>query len=148
MSTLLVQRLETELTQELRYKLSHRCQIGAFIPCLYMHNAPSGTFTFELLNSDDEVIMSQDFDSADIKASLSTASNYAHVFYPIIPTNPIQIEYGNYTIKLSATGYSPNDSSYLGWIQQFEDIQNVMDYVPENDTENPLAIRIKEWSES
>lgn len=145
MSTLLIQRLETELSQELSYNLSDRCQIGAFIPYLYMHNAPSGTFTIELLNSDNDIIMSQDFDSADIKASLSTSNNYAHVFYPIVPSNPIQIEYGTYTIKLSASGYSPSESSYLGWIQQHENIQNVMDYVPSYDTENSLAIRIKEY---
>ena len=145
MSTLLVQKLETELAQELSYKLSDRCQIGAFYPYLYMHNAPSGTFTIELLNSDDDAVMTKSFTSADIKASLSTSNNYAHVFYPIIPTNPIQIEYGNYTIKLSASGYSPSDSSYLGWIQQHENIQNIMDYAPAFDTQNSLAIRIKEY---
>lgn len=145
MSTLLVQRLETELTQELRYNLSDRCQIGALIPYLYMHNSPAGTFAIDLLNSDDEIIISQEFDCDDIKAALETSNNYAHVFYPIIPTNPIQIEYGLYTIKLSATGYTPSDSSYLGWIQQFENIQNVMDYVPVNDAQNSLAIRIKEY---
>lgn len=147
MSTLLVQPLITELSQEVRYSLSRRVNIGAFIPYLYMHNAPTGTFIIDLLNSDDDIIMSKSFTCADIKASLSTLNNYAHVFYPIIPTNPIQIEYGTYTIKLSASGYSHSNTSYLGWIQQFENIQNIMDYVPENDTENSLALRIKEWHE-
>ena len=145
MSTLLVQRLETELAQTLSYNMSGRCQVGGFYPYLYMHNAPSGTFTFELLNGDDDVIMTKVFTSADIKTSLSTSNNYAHVFYPIIPTNPIQIEYGNYTIKLSASGYSSSDSSYLGWVQQHENIQNIMDYTPAFDTQNSLAIRIKEY---
>lgn len=145
MSTLLIQKLETELAQELRYNLSDRCQIGAFIPYIYMHNAPSGTFTIDLLNSDDDVIMSKQFDCDDIKTALSSTDNYAHVFYPIIPTSPIQIEYGTYTIKLSASGYSPTNASYLGWIQQHENIQNIMDYVPSDDTKNSLALRIKKW---
>lgn len=147
MSTLLVQELTTELSQELRYSLSKRCQIGAFIPYLYMHNAPAGTFIIDLLNSDDDIIMSKSFTCSDIKTSLSTSDNYAHVFYPIIPTSPIQIEYGTYTIKLSASGYTYSSGSYLGWIQQFENIQNIMDYVPADSTENSLALRIKEWHE-
>jgi hypothetical protein len=145
MSTLLVQRLDTELAQEIRYTSPKRCSVAAFIPYLYLHNAPSGTFTFELLNSDDDIIFSQQFDSADIKASIPTTDNYAHVFYPVVPNNPIQIESGLYTIKLSASGYSPSSTSYLGWIQQFENLQLEMDYVPENDSENPLSIRIKQY---
>ena len=145
MSTLLVQQLETELSQEIRYSSSTRCNIAALIPYIYLHNAPDGTFTFDLLNSDDEVVFSQDFDSADIKASIPTTNNYAHVFYPIVPNNPIQIESGLYTIKLSASGYSPSSTSYLGWIQQFENLQLPMEYVPANDTEKPLAIRIKQY---
>lgn len=145
MSTLLVQRLDTELSQEIRYSSSTRCNIAALIPYIYLHNAPVGLFTLELLNSDDEVVFGQDFDSADIKASIPTTNNYAHVFYPIVPNNPIQIESGLYTIKLSASGYSPSSTSYLGWIQQFENLQLPMEYVPVNDTEKPLAIRIKQY---
>ena len=145
MTTLLFKKLVTTLEQDLRYNSAKRCQIAAFIPYIYMHNSPSGTFIFELLNEDAEVIFSQSFDSAGIKQSLVTTNNYAHVFYPIVPTNPIQIERGLYTIKLSATGYTPSDSSYLGWIQQYENVQNVMDYVPASDAENSLAIRIKKW---
>lgn len=145
MTTLLFKKLVTTLEQDLRYNSTKRCQIAAFIPYIYMHNSPAGTFTFDVLNGDDEVIFSQTFDSASIKQSLATTNNYAHVFYPIVPTSPIQIERGLYTIKLSATGYTSSDSSYLGWIQQYENVQNVMDYVPASDAENSLSIRIKKW---
>jgi len=144
MTTLVVTELITDLEQDIRYNLDIRCNVVAFYPYLFLFNSPSGTFTFELIK-DGDTLFSQNFDSQDIKDSLSTTNNYAHVFFPIIPTNPIQIEKGLYTIKLSSTGYTATSSSYLGWIQQHEDIQAELEYVPENDTENPFSIRIKKY---
>ena len=102
MTTLVVQDLENELSQDVRFNLNTRCQIGAIIPYIYMHNAPAGTFNFEVYSYDQgEVILSKDFTCDDIKMALNTIRNYAHVFYPIIPENPFQIEKGLFRFKLS-----------------------------------------------
>jgi hypothetical protein len=142
MSTLLVDKIGTSLQQDITVTGNDRIHIGAFIPYLYVYNSPAGTFTFELIKSS-ITIFSQTFTSADIKTSLSTTNNYIHTFYPIVPSVLVQMSEGNYTVKISSSGYSPTEASYLGWIRQHENIQNGIDYTPTNDRQNPLAIRIK-----
>jgi hypothetical protein len=143
---LLVETLKDNLSQEIRYEGEDRLSMAAFIPYLYCHNV-SGTFTFQVLNGSD-ILVSESFTVEDIKESLGSASNYLHVFYPIIPTNPVQIENGNYTFKLIAPeGYVPSQGSFMGWIKQFENIQNSMDYNRSSDSQNTFAIRFKSYKE-
>ena len=144
MSTILNVKLVTELTQDLNLNGNERVHVAGFFPYLLVFNSPSGTFTFSVIRNT-EILYSKSFTSTDIKTSLSTTDNYAHVFYPIIPDNPMQLERGLYTFKISASGYTASDSSYLGWIQQFENLQTDLDYTATNSTFNPLAIRIKAY---
>jgi hypothetical protein len=141
-TTLLVETLKTELEQEIRLENYERYNIGAIIPYLYLHNAPAGTFTLEIISGATS-LFSQSFTSNDIKLSLETVNNYAHVFYPIVPLIPIQLNAGTYKIKLSSSGYTVSGNSFLGWIRQHEDLNNKLDYVPASDSDNPLAIRLK-----
>lgn len=143
MTTLLVEPLSVLLYQEFNITDESRHPIGAVIPYIYMHNAPAGTFTFSVINNLSETILVKNFTSADLKLSIETTDNYAHVFYPIIPTNPIQFEKGSYVFTLTATGYTKTDSSFLGWIRQHENLNNILGYVPESDGQNPLATRLK-----
>ena len=143
MTTLLAEPLNSVLSQDFTIDDNSRHPIGAVIPYLYMHNAPSGTFTFSVINQLAETIISKSFTSTDLKTALGTTSNYCHVFYPIIPTNPIQFEKGNYIFQLSAIGYTKLDSSFIGWIRQHENLNNILGYVPESDGQNPLATRLK-----
>jgi len=145
MTTLLAQTLTTQLVQQVRFDLEKRRHIGCISPYLYLHNAV-GTFTFEIIK-DGQVLSSKSFTPADVKASLSTESNYMHVFFPIIPDAPVKLEKGIYSLRLSASGYAPTASSFIAWLQQFEDVQNEMDYIPLSDDENSLAFRIKEYKE-
>jgi hypothetical protein len=146
MTTLLVQRLspDTPLTQELTIELSKRYHIGSLAPYLYIHNAPAGSFKFSLLRDDDSEVFSETFTSEDIKEALNTVNNYAHVFKPFIPAIKTKIEAGNYTAKLEAiSGYNLTFSSFIGWVQQHEDLNNDLAYEPSNDSQNPLATRLK-----
>lgn len=142
MTTLVVNPLETILEQEFTYDLNTRAHVGAFYPYILLFNSPAGVFTLSLIKGA-TVIYSKAFTSADIKAALNTADNYAHVFYPAIPDNATQMERGTYKLRLSGTGYSATNDSYLGWCQQFEDVQNEMSYTPSSDEENSLAFRLK-----
>lgn len=146
MSTLLIETLDAvdPLVQQFRLSLDTRYVIGAFIPYLYMHNAPNGIFTFSLLNADDVTVFSQSFTSADIKASLNTLNDYAHVFFPVVPSTPMILEKGLYTAKLQASGgYDQMANGFLAWIKQHEDLNNELDYTPSIDLQNPLALRLK-----
>lgn len=145
MSTLLVQTLYTELIQEVTIDSEERIHIGCISPYIYFHNC-SGVFTFELIK-DSAPLMSVNFTLEDVKTAINTTSNYIHSFLPIIPLNPLKIEKGAYTLRLSASGYSPSAVSFIGWVQQFEDVQNVMSYLPLDDSQNSLAFRVKELKE-
>ena len=142
MTTLLIETLQTELSQDIRLSGKERYSIGAIIPYIYMHNSPPGLFTLSLLSAS-TTVFSQSFTSEDIKLSIPTVNNYAHVFYPVVPTNPIQLDSGTYTVKITSSAYSPTSVSFLALIRQHEDLNNKLDYIPASDDENPLAIRLK-----
>ena len=146
MTTLLCQTLIDELFQEVDYNSSERLHIGCISPYLVVVNAPAGTFTISITGPNGAVF-SKSFTSIDIKTAIGTVNDFAHVFYPIIPTNPVQIENGSYTITLSAAGYTASNSSFIGWIQQHENIQNEMSYTPVDDSGNTFAIRFKSYKE-
>lgn len=142
MTTLIVDELITELFQDITYSSSERAIIASIMPYLMMYNAPTGTFTFSVLNGS-TVLFSKTFTSADIKASLNTTSNYAHVFFPIVPTEQVELEKGTYRFKLTSSGYTFSESAYIGWIRQHEDLSLPLGYAPADDYSNPLSVRIK-----
>jgi hypothetical protein len=107
-----------------------------------MNNAPAGTFTLSI-KSGATTLCSKSFTSADIKTSLGTVNNYAHVFYPIVFDSPSFLGRGSYDVVLSASGYTGTNSSFIAWIQQHENLNNELDYEPLTDDENPLALRLK-----
>ena len=146
MTTLVVNPIGEGLFQFFTYNLTQRLHIGAVYPYLVMVGAPAGTFTFSLSRGV-EVLYSRSFTSADIKLSLGTSNDFAHAFYPVIPNNPVQIDYGYFTLSISSTGYTETSASYLGWAQQFEDVQNVLAYTPSGIEENSLAFRLKIYKE-
>lgn len=145
MTTLLFELLEDELIHNFSLNLNRRYHIACFAPYLYMHGSPVGTFTFEILKNDLS-IFSKVFNCDDIKSSLNTTDDYAHVFYPIIPEVPLQLEKGTYKAKITSEDYV-SGASFLGWIKQFEDLNNELDYVPDSVEDHPLAMRIKELKE-
>ena len=141
MSTLMVSELFSELEHEMRFTQTGRIHIAGLYPYLLKFGSPVGTFTLSLIKGA-TTLFSKSFTSSEI-----SSSNYAHAFHPVLPDNPIQIEAGLYTVKLTSSGYAFTSSDYIGWIQQHENIQNSMEYTPSNDTKNPLTIRIKTYSE-
>lgn len=143
MTTLLVNPLKTQLRQEIRLNHDKRYIIEAICPYIYMHNSPNGTFIFRIKKGL-TTVFSQSFTSIDLKASINTTNNYAHIFYAINPISGfLLLEKGNYIFELDSTGYTYSDTSYLGWITQHEYVQNEMSYIPTDDSQNSLAIRMK-----
>lgn len=143
MSILLVETLQTELVQDIDYEGETRVEIAAFIPYIYFHNVTGAVFTFEI-ERDSEIIFTQDFTSEEIRL---VTGNYAHVFYSIIPINPVQIEAGSYKFRIKAkSGYLAGEQ-FIGWIKQYVDVQNEMSYTPIDDSQNTFAIRFKKYRE-
>jgi hypothetical protein len=146
MTTLVFQKLETQLDQTVRFAEGRRYNIASIMPYLVMSNAPSGMFTFSIIKGS-RTVFSKDFNSNDIKTSLDTVQNNAHVFFPIVPTLPLFLEEGVYIFRLSFT-YTPTLNSYIGWIQAYENIQNETDYTAFSDSENSLSFRIKFYNKA
>jgi len=140
-TTLLAEPLYTELSHNFTLSFE-RYSIGAISPYLYIHNTPSGTFTFSL-SSTQGVIFTSTFSCAQIKTAMSTTDNYIHAFYPIIPSAPLPLTSGSYTAKLTSSGYTYSSGAFIAWVKQFEDLNNELGYTPIDDSENPLAMRIK-----
>jgi hypothetical protein len=150
MSSLLVEQFLGDgypMEQKITRDLNERSRIAVIAPYIYMHNAPSGSFTFEIKKIDNTVVYSKTFTSSDIKTLLNTTFDYAHVFIPFVPDEPVYIEKGQFKLVLSSSGYFYNRSSFLGWIRQHENLNNEIDYTPSNDAENPLAYRLKAYKE-
>lgn len=144
MTTLLVEPLKDTLEQRFRLKLDRRYVLASLLPYLYLHNAPAGTFTLSLLK-DEFTVFSHEFTSQDVKDSLNTDNNYLHVFFPVVPINPLILGPCDFTMRLEAEDYFSTSSSSIGWIQQHEDLNNELDYIPTSDSQNPFAMRLKEY---
>ena len=146
MSTLVVETLLGELTQEITYNLEDRVHVGAFIPYLYVHGNSNAIFSFQL-SSASGLIFEKNFTIQNIKDSLNTTDNYIRVFYPIIPDFPVHIGRGSYTCRIYPVSGYASGVTFIGWIRQHENIQNLMDYIPLSDDQNSLTIRVKSYKE-
>lgn len=149
MTTLLIKRLLTgeTLSQEFTLKNETRYHVEAIIPYLYVHNVPSGTFHLKVKQGS-TVVYSHDFNKSDIQASLGTVLNYFFVYYPVIPEPKLKLGSGSFTLELSATGYTYDMNSFIGWIREHESLVNKLDYVPANDLEKPYSFKLKTLKEA
>jgi len=144
MTTLVVNPIENSMVATMEYEGYERLKLAAVIPYLYFHNKSNDNITFTMAKDGVEVF-SDTFTAADVKTALGTTDNYFHVYYPITPSNPIQLTAGTYTFTIDAPNYSPD--GFVGWIQQHEDVQTPFSYESSDSSQNPLTIRFKEYRE-
>lgn len=137
---IVIQNIKNEVSQDISVDVTRRAVVGSIAPFIVMVGAPAGTFTFGIYQGA-TALFEESFTSNDIKEALNTINNHAYLFYPFIPN--IRISSGIYTLKLTASGYAPTDTSFMAWGQQHEDIQNGLDYTPSGVSQNPLSYRIK-----
>jgi hypothetical protein len=142
MTKLVVEELKTTLIQEFTWNPVPRAHIAAVRPHLYTHGNPAGTFTLAILSAADVVLASQTFTAADLYFALDTGNAYAQLYFPVIFDNRVHLPKGNYKLRLSASGYSFSEASYLGWIRDHEDLKVPLDFTPASDLHNPLSYEI------
>lgn len=146
MSTLLVNQLVTGSTLEQTFRLKEdRTNLASIAPYLYLHNSPSGNFTFSIIGKDDRLMFFTTFNSEDIKRSMLTANNYIHVFFPLYPMlgESLVLASGVYKARLSASQYDFSDASFIGWVIQNEEMNNPPEYEAEYSDQLPMAMRLK-----
>lgn len=140
MSRLVVDELITTLEQPITVNRS--IYVATVKPHLYCHNNPPGNFSLNIYGGSG-LIKSFSFTSNDIKSACGLSEAYFHAYYAISMT-PFLLPRGTYTIKLEATGYSFDPSSFMGWCKDINPIGNV-DGSPENYTENPFSFTLIEY---
>jgi hypothetical protein len=120
LSTLLVEPLETDLTQDFTVSRDTRLNIDCIKVKLYVCGMPAGNFSLSLLTGS-TVLKSTSFACTDLQTFMDTAHSYFYVLYPILFTGLTTLENGTYHLKLSAvSGYTPTKTSYLAWIKESE----------------------------
>ena len=141
MTALLIDELTSTLSQEITFSgEARRRTIVGIRPYIYMHNAPTGTFTLSF-KSGATTLASETFTSATIKSDLNTTNNYAWLA-KALTFDDFQVDGGTYTIELSSSSYTFSESSYLGWIRRHENI-----YVTSSPTvldEHPKTLEVFE----
>ena len=142
MSKLLVEELFTSISEGFTLSYTERTSLAALYPHLYIHNEPAGTFTITLKKGATN-IFSKSFNVSDIKATIDSPLDYSHVWYPVIPTNPVQIDSGEYLVELTSSGYTFSESAYIGWCRNFEEMDFKGDFGKFNDEHNDLQLRLK-----
>lgn len=148
MTELVVQELEaTPLIQEVKLRRKGKHIIHALRPYVYLHNNPTGTFHFEVLDSQDNLLKSHDFTASEVKTAWGKTDPYCHGFYTINLDNKLILKNGIYKFKISSTGYSFSISSWIGWVQEHENIKYDVLYTPIDDQQNPLTVEFWELKE-
>lgn len=122
---LVVDELETTLSQTFTVFKNNRLDLVAIRPYILSHNSPAGTFTFKLLDGA-TTLFSDTFTAAELKTDISTANDYVRIWKNFSITVPTFLENGDYTLELSSSGYTYSDASYLGWIKEHEHLTNVI----------------------
>lgn len=146
MTTLVVEELQTTLSQEFTISRSKRYHISGLKMYLVMYNAPSGTFT-ATIKSGATTIASKSFTSGDIQSDLSTSDSYAHVWKALVFDNNVILDKGTYTLELSSSGYTFSESAYMGWVKEHDQIFFGTDYTVNNIWEYPLSFYLLDETE-
>jgi hypothetical protein len=114
---LVVETLRTEIQQSFSLSLSTRILAQEIKPYVLMYNSPVGTFTLSI-EKDSVEIFSTEFASENIKSFFDTTHDYIHGRIPL--SSDLILTKGDYVAKLTATGYTYNQDSFLGWVRDWE----------------------------
>lgn len=143
MSYIVAEELRTELVQDFELTLTKNYEIEAIKLYIFCYNSASisGTFRLSIFDGAAEVGYNE-FNVSDIIAQGSYTTDYFRTWYPVIFDNPIVLQKGYYTFKLSHAGYTYSGASFISWCREHENEKVNITYVPENDLQNPLSYEI------
>ena len=125
MTTLAIDRLITSFSQPI--SVSRDIDLKAMRVKLYGHNNPTGTF-FLSIKSGATTILSNSFTSQDLKSKINATEPYywGEFAFPV----SIVLLRGDYTIELSSSGYTFQESSFIGWAKDYDsEPQNALEFL-------------------
>lgn len=145
MSTLAVEQLETGQTIIQPITVTRPIVLAALRPYLYFHGMPAGAFKLRLKRST-TTIKEWEFTSSDAREAFGGSLNYFHVYLSLV-SEAFVIRPGEYTLELSATGYTLSSGSFMGWCKDFAGPTGAIIGTPNDFTSYPLSFRIIETRE-
>jgi hypothetical protein len=139
MSTLVVDRLLSSFTQPITANRDIFCL--AIRAKLYVHNIPSGTFSFKVYKGV-SLVASTQFSSADLKSKIGSSLNYfwGDFAFPV----SFFLERGEYVIRLESSGYTFGETSFIGWAKDYDSVPTNIDGDPEDFSEYPFSFNLVE----
>lgn len=107
--------------------------------------SPAGTLILKVKDESGTIIEGT-LTSAQIETQASeiTALNYFHGFIDF-GLEDFVLNPGNYTVELSSSGYTYSDSSYYGWVKEFENRTNRLSSAVVNVSDSPLSFQAWEY---
>lgn len=141
MTKIVVEELKTGLEQT--FSTNYKMQINSLNYLLYKDLNPSGNFYAEIWQGGAMIAQSVAVTSLDIEASTdSTNANWYHGYYRFIFSGIAFVNRGNFTLKLTQSGYTFNENAYIGWVKPHDNIEIEIDYVVTEDRQNPFGVQI------
>jgi hypothetical protein len=143
MSRLVVEELITILTQN--FTVYTPINIGGIKPYLLSGNPSATSITITLLNGA-TTLFTKTLTLAQIKTMGSTTKDVWHGFIPFTSDASIYLTEGDYSIVLSATGYTYNSVNFIGWCKDYVcTCGNVIGGDPINYKLYPYSYRLIEY---
>lgn len=139
MTTLVVDELLTSFEQPIRIK--QKIMIASIKAHLYVHNMPSGNFVFSI-EKEGNHYAAFNFTCADLRSSFGGSENFFHVFMPFTFAGGTVFDRGDYTFKITQTGYIYSASAFLGWCKDFGGYFGDISDPEAEFTEYPYSFRI------
>lgn len=117
MSTLVVDRLISYFSQPIAVEREISCL--ALRAKMYVHDLPPGSFKFKIMR-DATLIKAFPFTSLDLQQKLQITDDY---FWGEFAFDGLFfLPRGHYQIRLESSGYTFQESSFIGWVKDFEEI--------------------------
>jgi hypothetical protein len=133
---------ELKTTHSQVFDAKKRLNIKSIRPNIYKHATPAGTFTFSIIQ-DSVTLASKSYTATEIETLAGlTPGDYFHGPFNFEFDDSIVVNKGNFTIQLSASGYTFSESAYFGWVKPHEDISVDIDYTITNGRQNPFGVEI------
>lgn len=148
MSDLLVDRLETYLTQKVTP--SETVILGAIRPHLYIQNNPTGSLRIDIYDSADTTLLasSESFTIAQIKTNASITQAYFHGYVRFY------LDWGltagtTYSIRLVGhTGYTYDTSNAIWWAKDFDLRKYAANYSPNDGFNSAFDMEIWDYNDN
>jgi len=117
--------------------------INAIRPYIYKHNSPAGTIRMAIWKNAAEIAYGE-LTSTEMENLDDDLANFdfAHGHMRFDLNRFVRLRKGEYTIKMSSTGYTFSESAYFGWVKAHEDIRYSINGVSQNAFENPYTVEL------